>query len=289
MKIFVGYAREDNAWRETLSLALNELAFVEIMIDKRAHEFDETAEDWRLAIRGLVKRADLVLLLISKSWEQSVPCRAEFDDAEAMGKPIIPIAIDAAFPIESWPKELSRNDACVLTDPSQRRDELDRLRAKLRIRHRNQRRHYGAMIAKSAAIVTILAGTGYWTYRGFFPPPDPKPPVTVPQPFLPTSNCANSTAKEELMGRRNANAFEKFQCLTEFHCAGATVEVDEATKSEYCIYHAMVDYEVFDRRKELKNWNLATAQTVCSSGTGELPWTKHCLWVRANRFADDNR
>jgi len=301
MKIFVGYAREDAAWLETLGLALNELWFVAVMIDKRAHEFQELGEDWRRAIRGLVKQSDVVLLLISRSWEQSAPCRAEFDDAEAIGKFIVPIAIDATFPIESWPKELSRKDACVLTDPTQRRDELDRLRARLK----SLRKRIATLWVKRVMIAAAACLVG-WLAFNHFPSPSPLPPPdSIPAPWIDpaprTVDCKDHQSQRSLVRRADIGSLEKLKCLTEHHCTQNSASFEQSSKNEYCALLTLHRMQIYLDQQ----WSAASqdpfATTVpvdqvagkvmdppafevhCTEAASVAPWVKFCPETRASR------
>lgn len=190
MKIFVGYAREDARWLETIRLAISPLGFVELMIDKGAHKYVEKSGLWRRDIRGMVQKSHLVMVLVSRNWAESKQCWDEFEEAEALGKLILPIAIDPDFPIEEWPDAVNINDAVVLADGPGKREEFDRLRAILQRVRADQRKRFTMRSAKysavAAAVVVLTLAVSH-----FLPPLQSKDDGLANESYEDHSQCGN--------------------------------------------------------------------------------------------------
>jgi hypothetical protein len=91
--VFISYAREN---REDVDQLVQHLAFAgyQTWLDAALHG----GQNWWQEILRRVKLCDAFLAIISEETLNSVACRREFDWAEALGKPVIPIQVQ---PVET--------------------------------------------------------------------------------------------------------------------------------------------------------------------------------------------
>ena len=95
-KLFVSYARENRSAIDDLVAALATLGH-ETWVDRSLHG----GQDWWREILSRIKECDALLVVVSAHSLNSAACSREFEWAQALGKPVLPIAVDqlpAALP-----------------------------------------------------------------------------------------------------------------------------------------------------------------------------------------------
>jgi tetratricopeptide (TPR) repeat protein len=179
IRIFVSYAREDEAAKDELLAALGPLEGVEIWHDRKLIAGARFGDE----IRRQIRSAHIVLLLISRHFNASTWCRDEKDEARARPRArVIPVILDDAEwselreelsaaptdgkPVAEWQdREEAMRDAARLI-----REALPRhggIAANLPLRNRNFQgredlleRLRDAIAAPGGAILHALAGMG---------------------------------------------------------------------------------------------------------------------------------
>jgi WD40 repeat protein len=101
-KVFVSYSRKDSAFAERLVRALKK-ANVEAYLDKRDIA---PGEAWRERLGALILAADTVVFILSPNALQSEVCKWEVEEAERLGKRILPVVLRGSG--EGAPRQLSR-------------------------------------------------------------------------------------------------------------------------------------------------------------------------------------
>lgn len=102
-RIFISYARSDAAIAESMRVRLINAGF-DAFLDK--HDI-APGEPWRPRLGKLIARADKVVFLVSPKSIASTMCEWEIDEAERLGKPLLPIVI-ANMNIAQAPEKLRR-------------------------------------------------------------------------------------------------------------------------------------------------------------------------------------
>ncbi len=121
-RVFISYSRRDNAVAESLKDQLAKAGF-EVFID--VHDI-APAEPWRERISALISKAEKIVLLISPDFAASEVCAWEIDEAERLGKTLVPIEIKATDPT-SIPGRLSRLNFLQMRNADERATGLPRL------------------------------------------------------------------------------------------------------------------------------------------------------------------
>ena len=102
-RIFISYSRKDSAFAERLRDGLIARQF-EAYLDK--HDI-RPGEPWQERIGGLITRADMVIFCLSPNFVASKICDWEVNEAERVGKRLLPIVLEDADP-EKTPGRLKR-------------------------------------------------------------------------------------------------------------------------------------------------------------------------------------
>lgn len=89
-KIFVSYSRDDVAFADQLVAALDHLRYRPIIDRHEAHGGD----DWKKRLGALILTADTVVFVMSPHSAVSEICRWELEEAERLGKRLIPIVCE---------------------------------------------------------------------------------------------------------------------------------------------------------------------------------------------------
>ncbi len=87
MKVFVSYSRDDVAFADQLSVALEDRGF-EPILDR--HNID-AAENWRERLGALVLSCDAVAFVLTDNSANSPVCAWEVEEARRLGKRILPV------------------------------------------------------------------------------------------------------------------------------------------------------------------------------------------------------
>jgi len=102
--VFISYARKDRALLDSLCTDLEDLQcnlwFDEDQLNGGMHWWDQILDE--------IRRADLVLVVVSSASLASVACRRECDYAIALGKPILPVRVDGMVIPNNMPLNLQR-------------------------------------------------------------------------------------------------------------------------------------------------------------------------------------
>jgi ABC-type nitrate/sulfonate/bicarbonate transport system substrate-binding protein len=148
LRVFISYARQNRPDIDQLVEHLTVLG-CDVWVDKALHG----GQDWWEEILRRIADCDIFIAIISREALNSVACRREFDWAEALGKPVLPVAVQP--PPKALPRRFVRRHIIDYSSPA------DRDRAAL-----------------------TLAG-GIATLPESPPPPDPLPePPSAPLSYL---------------------------------------------------------------------------------------------------------
>lgn len=85
--IFISYAREDSEWVQTISASLAEKS-IHAWVDTNALDY---ASLWQEEIEDAILRAQLVVVLVTPHFLESVACRFEVERAERLRKRLLPV------------------------------------------------------------------------------------------------------------------------------------------------------------------------------------------------------
>ncbi|RZT18361.1 TIR domain-containing protein [Mycobacterium sp. BK558] len=139
-KAFISYARSNKPDIDELVEHLRELG-CDAWVDSSLHG----GQDWWQEILHRIADCDVFIAIVSRDALNSVACAREFDWAEALLKPVLPVAIEP--PTSALPRRYSRRQIIDYSKPSER--------------DRAARRLGGGLLSL---------------------PPPPRPPVPPPQP-----------------------------------------------------------------------------------------------------------
>ena len=112
-KVFVSYARANRPHVEQLVEHLG-------VLDCQTW-FDSSlrgGQDWWEQILDRITDCDVFIAIISREALNSVACRREFDWADALGKPVLPVALQP--PSQALPQRFSRRQIVGYSDPANR-------------------------------------------------------------------------------------------------------------------------------------------------------------------------
>ncbi len=92
--IFISHSSRDNQIVTTVAKQLKDGGFDSIFLD-----FDETegilaGEEWEKRLYSEIKRSHAVIVILSQNWLDSKWCFAEYTQARALGKEILPLLVD---------------------------------------------------------------------------------------------------------------------------------------------------------------------------------------------------
>lgn len=86
-KVFISYSRKDSEFISRISTALAARS-IDVLIDQ--HDI-APGEPWRERISKLLKSADSVVVVISPDSVRSLACQSEIDEADRLGKKLLPV------------------------------------------------------------------------------------------------------------------------------------------------------------------------------------------------------
>src|SRR5689334_6364321 len=86
--IFLSYSRDDLDFADQLDAALQSHKY-DVAIDRHGIS---GGEDWKSRLGGLIRDADTVVFVLSRSSARSEICKWEVEEASRLGKRIIPVA-----------------------------------------------------------------------------------------------------------------------------------------------------------------------------------------------------
>jgi TPR repeat protein len=113
LRVFISYSRADLNFADQLDAALNAYGF-ECFIDRQAIS---GGEDWKRRLGSLISEADTVVFVLSPTSARSEICTWEAEEAERLGKRILPV-IQRPLEGASPPPQLrERNYIFFYTDP----------------------------------------------------------------------------------------------------------------------------------------------------------------------------
>ena len=112
-KVFVSYARVNRSDVDQLVGHLGVLG-CQTWVDSSLHG----GQEWWDAILQQIADCDVFLAIISRDALNSVACRREFDWAEALGKPVLPVAVEP--PPTALPRRFSMRQIVDYSNPGQR-------------------------------------------------------------------------------------------------------------------------------------------------------------------------
>ncbi len=127
IRVFVSYSRRNASVAERLALDLDGSGF-EAFLDK--HDI-LPGEPWQERLRRLIEGSDSVVFLLSPESVASEVCDWEVNEAERIGKRLIPVVIgDVAA--EKVPRRLTRLNYIFMRSEAEEADGLGKLRSALR-------------------------------------------------------------------------------------------------------------------------------------------------------------
>ncbi|MFH1987894.1 MAG: TIR domain-containing protein [Pseudomonadota bacterium] len=127
-KVFISYSRKDSLFAERLRDALLERG-LDAFLDKNDIA---PGEPWRERLNALIVAADVVIFGVSPHSIESSICDWEVNEAERLGKRVLPVVARQTDP-ETVPGRLNRLNFLFLIEESQWRSELPKLQAAIEI------------------------------------------------------------------------------------------------------------------------------------------------------------
>jgi hypothetical protein len=112
-KIFISYARQNKPDVEQLAAHLHVLGY-QAWVDSLLRG----GQDWWDQILRRISECDVFISIVSQPTLNSAACKREFDWAEALGKPVLPVAIEAMPKI--LPRRLSSRQIVDYSEPASR-------------------------------------------------------------------------------------------------------------------------------------------------------------------------
>ena len=94
LRVFISYSRDDLYFADQLDAALNAYAF-ECIIDRHGIS---GGEDWKRRLGGMIREADTVVFVLSPTSANSPICTWEVEEAERLGKRILPVTCKQVRP-----------------------------------------------------------------------------------------------------------------------------------------------------------------------------------------------
>jgi hypothetical protein len=102
--IFISYQRKDLSIVKKLAQVLEKSGKYTLWYDQNL----KAGQNWWDEIIRNIQEADIVILVLSRSYLTSTPCELERGYANALGKAIIPLQVDAKLQYPSLPKDISK-------------------------------------------------------------------------------------------------------------------------------------------------------------------------------------
>lgn len=96
-RVFLSHSSRDNVAAEALKTWLEQNMKDldgEIFFDRDIHTGIHAGERWKDSLRRASDRCEVVICLVSKAWDESKECLAEFRAAEYRGKPVLPARLE---------------------------------------------------------------------------------------------------------------------------------------------------------------------------------------------------
>ncbi len=121
-RLFLSYARPERARVATLAQNLNR-AGCEVFFDENL----TTGEEWWNTLLDQIEACDAFVPVLSNAYVVSTPCRLEVEYAHALGKPLLPIMIEAMNPDECV--SIIADTQCLQYDHADANSALDLARA----------------------------------------------------------------------------------------------------------------------------------------------------------------
>jgi TIR domain len=112
-KVFVSYARQNRADIDQLVEHLGVLG-CDTWVDRSLHG----GQDWWKEILGRIADCDTFIAIISREALSSTACRREFDWAESLGKPVLPVAVQP--PPRALPARFVKRQIIDYSSPADR-------------------------------------------------------------------------------------------------------------------------------------------------------------------------
>ncbi|MGH3969384.1 MAG: toll/interleukin-1 receptor domain-containing protein, partial [Mycobacterium sp.] len=112
-KLFVSYARQNKRAIDELVGHLSLLGF-DTWVDSSLRG----GQDWWEVILRQIVDCDAFIAIVSRDALSSEACKREFDWAEALGKPVLPVAVET--PGVALPRRVSRRQIVDYSKPGQR-------------------------------------------------------------------------------------------------------------------------------------------------------------------------
>jgi hypothetical protein len=153
LQVFLSYSRKDLATAERLRDALIPRGFG-AYLDK--HDI-LPGEPWKERLAHLIETADTVVFLLSPDSVASAVCDWEVNEAERLGKRILPVVIRDAS-ADAVPRRLQRLNYIFLRDEAEAADGLVRLEAALLTDIAWVREHSDAVAVMVAEVVAFGSG-----------------------------------------------------------------------------------------------------------------------------------
>ena len=110
-KAFISYARANKPVIDQLVEHLNDLG-CQTWVDSSLHG----GQDWWQEILHRIEDCDVFIAIISNEALTSLACEREFDWAEALGKPVLPVAVEP--PPTALPRRYSRRQIVDYSEPA---------------------------------------------------------------------------------------------------------------------------------------------------------------------------
>jgi hypothetical protein len=112
-KVFISYARQNKPDIEQLAEHLRVLGY-EIWHDSSLHG----GQDWWSEILRRIADCDTFIAIISREALNSTACRREFDWADSLQKPVLPVAVET--PPKALPRRIAEHQIVDYSDPAAR-------------------------------------------------------------------------------------------------------------------------------------------------------------------------
>jgi WD40 repeat protein len=126
-RVFLSHSSRDPEAAHSMLQWLIEQGFEAPFLDFDKHTGIPPGDQWEQVLYRELERSQAILLLLTANWQASKWCFAEFTQARALGKPVLPVVVgplsgDGAFPA---------SDVQTLDLLADRAENLDRLRRQL--------------------------------------------------------------------------------------------------------------------------------------------------------------
>jgi hypothetical protein len=122
--VFISYARANKPAVDELDQHLRELGW-DPWIDSSLHG----GQEWWEEILREIENRDIFIAIISSEALMSEACQSEFDWADALGKPVLPVAVEGS--LTALPSRYSSRHCIDYSDPANRDRAARRLNGSL--------------------------------------------------------------------------------------------------------------------------------------------------------------